>query len=88
MNLIVNAADAMATVPEPDRALTVRTQMNDDNVQIDVVDAGLGIAGGCARRIFDMFWTSKTGGMGVGLAICRTIVLAHGGTLTAANNAE
>lgn len=86
MNLIVNAADALATVPEPDRALTVRTQMNGDNVQIDVVDAGLGIAGDALDRIFDMFWTSKTGGMGIGLAICRTIVAAHGGTLTAANN--
>ena len=88
MNLIVNAADALATVPEPDRALTVRTQMQGDKVQIDVVDAGLGIAGDALDRIFDMFWTSKTGGMGIGLAICRTIVLAHGGTLTAANNPD
>lgn len=88
MNLIVNAADALATVPESDRTLTIRTLAGADAVQIDVVDAGLGIAGDALDRIFDMFWTSKSGGMGIGLAICRTIVSAHGGTLTAANNAD
>jgi len=88
MNLIVNAADAMTSAPEAERALSIRTRTVGTAVGVDVTDAGPGIAGDALDRIFDMFWTTKSGGMGIGLAICRTIVAAHGGTLTAANNSD
>ncbi len=88
MNLVVNAADAMNGVPESERLLSVSSGMSDDNLRIDVVDAGPGIAADDLDHIFDMFWTTKTAGMGIGLAICRSITAAHGGTLTVANNPE
>ena len=53
-----------------------------------VADNGSGIAVGELRNVFEAFWTTKPGGMGIGLAICRSIVNAHHGTITATNNAE
>ncbi len=61
----------------------IRTARVGDSVQIDVSDRGPGIKPDELERVFDMFWTTKTGGMGIGLAICRSIIAAHGGTLTA-----
>jgi C4-dicarboxylate-specific signal transduction histidine kinase len=88
MNLIVNAADAMGAEPESERRVSIRTEKIGAAVQIDVADAGLGIPEDALDRMFDMFWTTKAGGMGIGLAICRTIIAAHGGTLVAANNPQ
>ncbi len=89
MNLIVNAADALATRARTgSRVDGAHAGEGRQRCRSTSSIAGLGIAGDALDRIFDMFWTSKTGGMGIGLAICRTIVSAHGGTLTAANNAD
>ena len=88
MNLIVNASDAMHGSPESARMLSVRTVQTGDAVRIDVGDRGPGIKPDELERIFDMFWTTKPAGMGIGLAICRSITTAHGGTLTAQNNAD
>jgi C4-dicarboxylate-specific signal transduction histidine kinase len=89
MNLIVNAADAMADAPnEQHRQLAIRTSRTDTGVKIDVADRGRGIPAQDLEHIFDMFFSTKTGGMGVGLAICRSIVTAHRGSLAAENNPD
>ncbi len=88
MNLIVNASDAMLRAPEHARILSVRTASTGRGVRIDVGDRGHGIKREELDRIFEMFWTTKPGGMGIGLAICRSITTAHGGTLTAQNNSD
>ena len=85
MNLIVNASDAMHASPESARTLSIHTARVGDSVQVDVSDRGPGIKPDELERVFDMFFTTKTGGMGIGLAICRSIIAAHGGTLTAMN---
>jgi len=85
MNLIVNASDAMHAAPESARTLSIHTARVGDSVQVDVSDRGPGIKQDELERVFDMFFTTKTGGMGIGLAICRSIIAAHGGALTAMN---
>ncbi len=82
LNLIVNAADAMAVTPEPERQVTISTEVRGSDVLVCVADRGPGIAAADAEKVFDPFWSTKTFGMGIGLAICRSIVAAHGGSLT------
>jgi C4-dicarboxylate-specific signal transduction histidine kinase len=88
LNLILNAADAMHGRSLEDRRLTIRTRVTEAEVLLDVVDNGPGIAADDLPQIFDAFWSTKPGGMGMGLAICQSIVAAHRGTITATNNAE
>lgn len=89
LNLVMNACDAMATVPASARNLQVITELSPDgDVHLRIVDAGCGIPGGSLQRIFDPFFTTKETGMGLGLAVCRTIITAHRGNLWATNNPE
>ena len=66
----------------------IRTDMTGGEVRICVSDRGPGIAAADLKHIFEPFWSSKPGGMGMGLAICRSIIAAHHGSLTAVNNPE
>jgi signal transduction histidine kinase len=84
VNLVRNAVEAMATVKDARRVLQVRTEHRGDMVTLVVEDSGPGIDQSKANRIFDAFVTSKAGGMGLGLAICRMIVERHGGRISAA----
>ncbi|RZT94971.1 sensor histidine kinase [Rivibacter subsaxonicus] len=88
LNLILNAADAMSGIEVTQRRLVVRTELQGTNVRLCVVDRGTGIAPEDVRNVFDAFWSTKAGGIGVGLAICQSIIKAHRGTLTASNNAD
>jgi signal transduction histidine kinase len=84
LNLITNAIDAMGTVIDRERRLRVVSELkDDDSIFVTIEDSGTGFAPGDIDRIFDTFFTTKSHGMGMGLAICRTIVEAHGGRLTA-----
>jgi signal transduction histidine kinase len=84
LNLTTNAFDAMETVVDRERQLRVMSELNgDDSVLVTIEDTGTGFAPGDIDRIFDTFFTTKSHGMGMGLAICRTIVEAHGGRLSA-----
>ncbi len=83
-NLITNAVDAMDTVTDRARSLRVVSELNGGkSVVIRIEDAGTGFAPGNIDRIFDTFFTTKSHGMGMGLAICRSIIEAHGGKLSA-----
>jgi C4-dicarboxylate-specific signal transduction histidine kinase len=83
MNLLTNAADAMRIVTDRLRVLRVATRpLESRDVEVMVEDSGIGIAPENVGRIFDAFFTTKSNGMGMGLAICRLIVEAHGGNLS------
>lgn len=84
LNLIRNAVEAMDTVKTGPRTLLLKTQMQGDNdIAIVVEDNGPGIPPDKLDTIFDVFMTTKTRGMGLGLAICRMIAERHGGRLEA-----
>ncbi|TCU20622.1 MASE1 domain-containing protein [Rhizobium sullae] len=83
INLIRNGMDAMATVPN-DRILRIRVNQVGDVVRIEISDSGRGVQ--FPDRIFEPFFTTKEQGMGMGLAICRSIVEAHGGQLWTEKN--
>jgi signal transduction histidine kinase len=73
----------------PYRRITIRAgELNADTVEIAVSDAGAGISPGDLERVFDAFHTTKKGGLGLGLSICRSIVEAHGGTIAIENNLD
>lgn len=87
LNLVINGCDAMDG-RERDRHLFVRSRVAEDGgVEISVSDHGEGIPPQDLERIFEPFITTKAHGMGLGLAICRSIAEAHGGRLWATNNA-
>jgi len=88
LNLVVNGCDAMDG-RRADNRLVIRTRETPNgNVEISVADRGAGIPPADLERIFEPFVTTKSHGLGLGLAICRSIVEAHGGRLWATNNAD
>lgn len=87
VNLLRNAYEASADVPRGDRVVTVRARRGGDAVEISFEDRGPGIPGEQRERIFEPFYTTKRDGLGMGLAISRSIVEAHGGRLEVAPGA-
>ena len=84
LNLVMNAIDAMATASRRQRVLSVRSQRGEDGgVLVTVQDCGPGLEPANAQRIFQPFFTTKPGGMGMGLSISTSIVEGHGGRLWA-----
>ena len=87
LNLITNAIDAMATVDGP-RVLALSSNLRDEGgVMISVADTGGGIDPQDVQRVFNPLFTTKSGGMGMGLSICRSIIEAHDGMLWVVPNA-
>jgi PAS domain S-box-containing protein len=87
MNLILNAIEAMGAVQDRPRELAVVTGQGDpDHVYVEVRDSGPGFDSESGDRLFQAFYTTKPESMGIGLAICRSIIEAHGGSVTAAPN--
>ena len=83
LNLLLNGLEAMRAVVDRPRDLVIRTEPEStDHVRVAVQDSGAGIDPQLLARVFDAFYTTKRGGMGMGLSISRSIVEQHGGRLS------
>ena len=86
LNLVINAFDAMCDTPVPNRKIVIATERNVDGaIHASVRDYGVGISEEVRERLFEQFFTTKAKGLGMGLAIVRSIVESHGGTIAAEN---
>jgi PAS domain S-box-containing protein len=87
LNLIINAVEALSSVDSRPRELTISTVEDQSNgVHVAIRDSGLGMSAATLERIFDAFYSTKPGGLGMGLSISRSIIEAHGGRLWATAN--
>src|SRR5260370_19652907 len=87
INLVMNSIEAMQSVTDRPRELVIGSHQDETHrVLVTVTDSGVGISAENADRLFNAFFTTKSSGMGMGLSICRSIIEAHGGRMSAANN--
>jgi C4-dicarboxylate-specific signal transduction histidine kinase len=85
LNLIVNAADAMDALPEAQRVMTISSAVQAGSIRVCVADRGPGVPAESMGKLFEPFWSTKADGMGIGLAVCNSIVAAHHGSLDVSN---
>jgi signal transduction histidine kinase len=88
VNLVRNGVDAMAENPRESRRLVVRTTPEPGGLIVQVRDMGAGLPPEHLERLFEPYFTTKPGGTGMGLPICRSTVEAHGGRIRAENNEQ
>ena len=87
INLVMNGIEAMQPITDRERELVIRSGQDETHrVLLSVTDCGVGISAENANRLFSAFFTTKSSGMGMGLSICRSIIEAHGGRLSASGN--
>jgi len=87
INLVMNGIEAMQSVTDRPRELVIGSHQDETHrVLVTVTDSGVGISAENADRLFNAFFTTKSSGMGMGLSICRSIIEAHGGRMSATNN--
>ena len=86
LNLIMNACQAMAEREVEGRHIILRTAREGDQVCVSIQDNGPGIPDGVLERLFEPFFTTRAEGLGLGLAICQSIAVAYGGSLSASNS--
>jgi two-component system sensor kinase FixL len=88
LNLILNGMDASEKLPEARRRIVITARQTGDEIRFSVADAAGGIPADKMPRIFESFFTTKEEGMGLGLAIARSVVDAHKGRIWAENNSD
>ena len=88
INIIINGMQSMSTVPGKREMVVATTTDPEGNVVVSVRDSGPGISEQNLPRLFDAFFTTRSTGMGMGLAICSSIIESHGGQIWAANNPD
>ncbi|MEN3362846.1 MAG: hypothetical protein V7606_120 [Burkholderiales bacterium] len=89
INLILNSIESMRSQPAEERRIRLRVNpMGRSEVQVSVSDTGAGIPGDQVCSVFEAFWTTKAHGLGMGLAVCRSIIEAHGGRIWAERNGD
>ncbi len=88
LNLIVNAMQAMRDTPSADRVIEVRTRMQGSAVRVEIMDNGRGVSLRHGDALFDPFFTTKAEGMGLGLALARSIISLHGGSIWFENRSQ
>jgi PAS domain S-box-containing protein len=87
INLVMNGIEAMQPITDRQRELVIRSGQDETrHVHVSVTDCGVGISAEIANRLFNAFFTTKASGMGMGLSVCRSIVEAHEGRLSASRN--
>jgi len=89
LNILLNGIDAMKSMPQKSRELTVQTLINaNQDIEVMIKDIGVGLTDEATEHLFDSFFTTKPEGLGIGLSLSRRIVEAHGGQLWASSNPE
>jgi PAS domain S-box-containing protein len=88
LNLVHNACEAMAGIESGERKLTIETAADGDHVEFSIADNGAGIPPSQLHAVFEPFVTFREHGLGLGLAISRSIIVSHGGRITSENNAD
>jgi len=86
LNLVLNASDAMSGLDDRPRQLVIKTEREDDRARLTVQDVGVGIEPSVVDKVFEPFYTTKSGGMGIGLSVSRSIIERHHGRLWATLN--
>ena len=81
MNLILNALHALADMPSSRRQVVIRSTAHDDSVVVSITDHGPGVRADMMPRLFEPFFSTKSDGLGMGLAICKRIIERHNGTI-------
>jgi C4-dicarboxylate-specific signal transduction histidine kinase len=87
LNLVMNGVEAMAETEGGPRRLTIRCDADGHFGRVTILDTGAGLGRDSIDRVFEAFFSTKPGGLGMGLSICRSIVEAHRGSISASNNA-
>lgn len=88
LNLVLNAFDAIDERPRGERRILIRTGLKHSKVLSAVTDNGIGVVTGDAEKVFEPFYTTKAQGLGMGLSICRSIIIHHQGQIWAENNPD
>jgi len=81
MNLLINAADALANIKDEEQSIILRTELSGDQVKLSVTDNGSGMDEVTLARVFEAFFTTKKKGNGLGMSLCYSIIESHGGTI-------
>ena len=86
INLLVNSVQAIAQSEQPTRRIDIQTSIDEENsIVFSIFDNGQGVAATDLGHIFESFFSTKDAGIGIGLAICQSIIIAHGGTISGSN---